>query len=552
MRSKLEKFVVRNRTRNKHLYEDGLIELVDYIVCPVSGARLSMIKSSHIVINLGMTVAEFDERFPDTVKSCQSRNDKIIKSLREQDENGLTKHQISVEKSKIVKNIVGEDGFTINQRKAQKAKRTHLNTLDADGRNGYQLIAHKRNTTLVAEGVTVQQRACKRGFITKEKRESGTTGAIKTSKKKLKPIIDWLKHENIKHYFDRKEYGINYKRKYYLYDLVIPSLNIAVEFHGKVFHPNPNLSPEERARWRQLYSNKTADEVDAHDALKKQALLKSRGFVVREIYEDNAETQVSDLLDELLIMNESEAEFAINNLYEIRTSEGWKSFSGVIKKPSQQMLCLKFENSFTVNVTPDHEFYLNGARTKALDIPNNTKLDGYDYCMTSKELVAEGVVYDIVGVENKGHNFLLSNGLITKNCDEFSFVAPGQSREFWKAVHPTLGTGCSCIITSTPKSDTDQFAQIWRQACDNTDEFGNKLPHGRGRNDFFPVKVTWREHPERDEEWARPFRESLGENGFRQEMECVDGPTKLQIHDGVKDRAMTIEDLFKTLSLAEV
>ena len=137
-------------------------------------------------------------------------------------------------------------------------------------------------------------------------------------------------------------------------------------------------------------------------------------------------------------------------------------------------------------------------------------------------------------------------------CDEFAFVAPGQSKEFWKAISPTFSTGGSCIITSTPKSDTDQFAQIWRQACDNTDANGNKLPHGRGRNEFFPIKVTWREHPDRGEEWARPYRETLGEAGFRQEMECVDGPTKLQIHDGVKDRAISIEELFNVLEMAEI
>jgi hypothetical protein len=105
-------------------------------------------------------------------------------------------------------------------------------------------------------------------------------------------------------------------------------------------------------------------------------------------------------------------------------------------------------------------------------------------------------------------------------CDEFAFVAPNASKEFWKAIQPTLGTGGSCIITSTPKSDTDQFAQIWRQACDNKDGNGNIKENRRGKNDFFAIKVKWDEHPDRDEEWARPFRESLGEAGFRQEMEC--------------------------------
>lgn len=136
-------------------------------------------------------------------------------------------------------------------------------------------------------------------------------------------------------------------------------------------------------------------------------------------------------------------------------------------------------------------------------------------------------------------------------CDEFAFVSPYSSKEFWKAIQPTLSTGGSCIITSTPKSDTDQFAQIWRQACDNTDANGNPNPHGRGRNDFFAIKVTWREHPDRDEEWARPYRESLGEAGFRQEMECVVASTAIRLSDGFRQYDSEIGQLFDLLKAAQ-
>lgn len=104
--------------------------------------------------------------------------------------------------------------------------------------------------------------------------------------------------------------------------------------------------------------------------------------------------------------------------------------------------------------------------------------------------------------------------------DEFAFVRPNMASEFWTSIQPVLSTGGGCIITSTPKNDEDQFAQIWRAANDNLDDFGNTLPHGVGRNDFFPIKVKWDEHPDRDEAWAAPFRNSLGEARFRQEFEC--------------------------------
>ena len=38
---------------------------------------------------------------------------------------------------------------------------------------------------------------------------------------------------------------------------------------------------------------------------------------------------------------------------------------------------------------------------------------------------------------------------------------------------PTLATGGKCIVTSTPNSDDDTFAQIWHQAVKTVDEYGN-------------------------------------------------------------------------------
>jgi hypothetical protein len=86
-------------------------------------------------------------------------------------------------------------------------------------------------------------------------------------------------------------------------------------------------------------------------------------------------------------------------------------------------------------------------------------------------------------------------------CDEFAFVRPTIASEFWTAITPTLATGGKCIITSTPNSDEDQFAQIWRQA--------NKS-----------VRSKWQEHPDRDEKWASQMLAQLGEERFRREMEC--------------------------------
>ena len=103
-------------------------------------------------------------------------------------------------------------------------------------------------------------------------------------------------------------------------------------------------------------------------------------------------------------------------------------------------------------------------------------------------------------------------------CDEFAFVRPTIASEFWTSITPTLATGGKCIITSTPNSDEDQFAQIWRGATKCFDDQGNETE--LGINGFKSFRSQWQEHPDRDEKWAAQMRAQLGEERFRREMEC--------------------------------
>ena len=103
-------------------------------------------------------------------------------------------------------------------------------------------------------------------------------------------------------------------------------------------------------------------------------------------------------------------------------------------------------------------------------------------------------------------------------CDEFAFVRPSIATEFWTSITPTLSTGGKCIITSTPNSDEDQFAQIWRAANDTFDKNGNETE--LGRNGFKAFRSKWQETPGRDDSWAEQMRQQLGEERFRREMEC--------------------------------
>lgn len=103
-------------------------------------------------------------------------------------------------------------------------------------------------------------------------------------------------------------------------------------------------------------------------------------------------------------------------------------------------------------------------------------------------------------------------------CDEFAFVRPTIAKEFWTSISPTLATGGKCIITSTPNSDEDQFALLWKGANKCVDEFGNETEIGQ--NGFKAYRSYWNEHPDRDDKWAVEQRAQLGEERFRREMEC--------------------------------
>ena len=105
-------------------------------------------------------------------------------------------------------------------------------------------------------------------------------------------------------------------------------------------------------------------------------------------------------------------------------------------------------------------------------------------------------------------------------CDEFAFVQPNIASEFWTSISPTLATGGKAIITSTPNSDEDTFANIWKESKDSFDDFGNERLDGLGRNGFHGFRAEWHEHPDRDDEWRKNEMGRIGEERFRREYGC--------------------------------
>ena len=144
MKSKVEQFKERNKKRNAHLYEHGLTQGHDYIVCPVSNERLSMIKSSYITKVLGMTVEKYDALYPGIRGVSQTRKFNIKNGLAQIDPiSGLTKYELSQIKSREILKQIDDTGKSGYKRKGERTRATHMNNLDEFGRNGYSKLATK-------------------------------------------------------------------------------------------------------------------------------------------------------------------------------------------------------------------------------------------------------------------------------------------------------------------------------------------------------------------------------------------------------------------------
>ena len=211
--------------------------------------------------------------------------------------------------------------------------------------------------------------------------------------------------------------------------------------------------------------------------------------------------------------------YLTNTEYEILTPNGWEDFEGIFcntlaQKPSRKII---FSNSTSITATNDHRFFINKIETKVEDLQIGNYLDSA--CGRLEILKIEDCVLDdTYEIFNATNHTIIANNIHSHQCDEFAFVRPTIAADFWTSITPTLATGGKCIITSTPNSDEDQFAQIWKSANKCFDEFGNETE--LGINGFKAFQSKWEEHPDRDEKWAANMRAQLGEERFRREMMC--------------------------------
>lgn len=204
------------------------------------------------------------------------------------------------------------------------------------------------------------------------------------------------------------------------------------------------------------------------------------------------------------------SEYKLNSRYEILTDEGFKDFSGISKLPMNGMVTLTMSNGTILKCSLGHRWVTPQGKRKAseLSIGDIILSDTGELSIASIDITEEEFVsYDIIEVEDVNRFYV--NGVLSSNCDEFAFVKPHISRQFYDSILPTISTGGSMIISSTPNGDVGQFAELWRGANAGLNEFKDGI-----------IYVPWNAPPGRDEEFKKKFMGLLGERVWRQEYEC--------------------------------
>lgn len=105
-----------------------------------------------------------------------------------------------------------------------------------------------------------------------------------------------------------------------------------------------------------------------------------------------------------------------------------------------------------------------------------------------------------------GSSSIRGRSLNTVYLDEFAFLQ--NDSEFFASTYPVISSGekTKMIITSTPRG-MNLFYKLWSNAVE-------------GKNNFYPTRVTWDEHPKRDAAWAQNMVRDIGQRKFDVEFGC--------------------------------
>jgi hypothetical protein len=79
--------------------------------------------------------------------------------------------------------------------------------------------------------------------------------------------------------------------------------------------------------------------------------------------------------------------------------------------------------------------------------------------------------------------------------------------DLWTALYSTLSTGGRCIALSSPNGVGNWFHKAYTEAEE-------------AKNDFYPTKLLWDVHPNRDADWYEKETRNMSRRDIAQELEC--------------------------------
>jgi hypothetical protein len=120
---------------------------------------------------------------------------------------------------------------------------------------------------------------------------------------------------------------------------------------------------------------------------------------------------------------------------------------------------------------------------------------------TSIEFSNGSIVKSVPTSEDAGRSEALSLLII----DEAAFIR--NFDELWKGLYPTLSTGGSAIVLSTPNGVGNQYHRLWVDAEEE-------------KSAFHPIKLMWDVHPERDQNWFDNESKNMTRKQIAQELLC--------------------------------
>ncbi len=116
--------------------------------------------------------------------------------------------------------------------------------------------------------------------------------------------------------------------------------------------------------------------------------------------------------------------------------------------------------------------------------------------------------YSVISASTTTSDSARSSALSLLIFDEASLVKDHLIKDVWQSARPTLATGGSAVILSTPRGIGNFFHTMWMKAEQGESD---------GDISFFPIKLHWSLHPERDAKWEEQERAAMSNSQFETE-----------------------------------